>query len=63
MTPVGRALWFIESHFAGDISLDEIANAGGVSRYHMSRAFAVATGCSGRRCSGGARMGRPSAAP
>ena len=25
MTPVGKALWFIESHFAGDISLGEIA--------------------------------------
>jgi len=31
MTPVGKALWFIESHFAGGISLDEIANVGGLS--------------------------------
>jgi len=56
MTPVGKALWFIESHFAGDISLDEIANVGGVSRYHMSRAFAVATGCSVRRYVRGRRL-------
>ncbi|HYM31593.1 MAG TPA: AraC family transcriptional regulator [Candidatus Cybelea sp.] len=44
MTPVGKALWFIESHFAGDISLDEIAGISGVSRYHLSRAFGEAMG-------------------
>src|ERR1700737_3769079 len=61
MNPVGRALWFIESHFAQDITLDEIANAGCASRFHMSRAFGVATGRSimryvrGRRLTGGAR--------
>jgi AraC family transcriptional regulator len=56
MSPVGKALWFIESHFAGDITLDEIANVGGVSRYHMSRAFAVATGSSVRRYVRGRRL-------
>jgi AraC family transcriptional regulator len=44
MNPVGRALWFIESHFASDLTLDEIASAGCVSRFHLSRAFGVATG-------------------
>ncbi|QCP53257.1 AraC family transcriptional regulator [Trinickia violacea] len=44
MNPVGRALWFIESHFSSDISLDDIASAGCVSRFHLSRAFGVATG-------------------
>jgi AraC family transcriptional regulator len=44
MTPVGKALWYIESHFAGAISLEEVAAAGGVSRYHLARAFAEATG-------------------
>ena len=44
MSPVGKALWYIESHFAGGISLDDIAAAGNVSRYHMSRAFEMATG-------------------
>ena len=38
MNPVGKALWYIESHFAEEITLDEIAAVGGVSRYHMSRA-------------------------
>jgi AraC family transcriptional regulator len=49
MDPVGKALWFIESHFAGEITLDDIAAAAGVSRYHMSRAFGVATGRSAMR--------------
>src|SRR5690242_9990443 len=44
MTPVGKALWYVESHFAGEISLDQVAAAGGVSRYYLARAFAEATG-------------------
>ncbi len=44
MNPVERALWFIETHFAEDISLDEIASIGGVSRYHLTRAFGLAIG-------------------
>ena len=44
MNPVGKALWYVESHFAGEISLDEVAAAGGVSRYYLARAFAEATG-------------------
>ncbi len=44
MNPVEQAIWFIESHFAQPLDLDEIADAGKVSRFHMSRAFVVATG-------------------
>jgi AraC family transcriptional regulator len=44
-TPVSRALWFIESHFRRELTLEEIADAGCVSRYHMSRVFAVTMGC------------------
>src|SRR5437762_2986210 len=44
MNPAQKALWFIESHLASALTLDEIAAIGGVSRYHMVRAFAVATG-------------------
>ena len=44
MSPVEKALWFVESHFAADITLDEIAQIGGVSRYHMTRAFGEMTG-------------------
>lgn len=61
MNPVEKALWFIESHFAGEITLDEIAAVAGVSRYHMVRAFGAATGrpvlryVRGRRLSEAAR--------
>lgn len=44
MDPVGKALWFIESHFAQDITLEAIADASDVTRYHLSRAFGYATG-------------------
>jgi AraC family transcriptional regulator len=43
MDPVGKALWYIEAHFAGEMTLDDIAAVAGVSRYHLARAFAVAT--------------------
>ena len=56
MNPVGKALWFIESHFAQEITLDEIAEIGGVSRYHMSRVFGLATGHSVMRYVRGRRL-------
>ena len=61
MNPVGKALWFIESHFAQEITLEDIAGAAGVSRYHLSRVFGLATGWSiqqyvrGRRLTEAAR--------
>lgn len=40
-----KALWYIESHLAGgDLSLVAIADACGVSPFHLSRAFPAATG-------------------
>ncbi|NTF43312.1 GyrI-like domain-containing protein [Rhizobium rhizogenes] len=44
MSAIGRAIWFIESHFTSDISLDEIADTAGLSRYHLSRVFGMTTG-------------------
>lgn len=44
MNPVTKALWFIESHFATEITLAEIAAVAGVSRFHMVRAFGTTTG-------------------
>jgi AraC family transcriptional regulator len=44
MNPAEKALWYIESHLADRLTLDEIAEVGGVSRFHMVRAFAAATG-------------------
>ena len=46
MNPAQKALWFIESHLADALTHDEIASVGGVSRFHMVRAFAAATGLS-----------------
>jgi AraC family transcriptional regulator len=55
-TPVSRALWFIESHFGRELTLEEIADAGCVSRYHMSRVFAVTLGCPVMRYVRGRRL-------
>ncbi len=46
MNPVAKALWFIESHLAQDITLDDVAEASDVSRFHMSRAFGAVLNCS-----------------
>jgi len=45
-TPIERALWYIESHFAREITLDEIAAVCGLSRFQVSRLFSRATGSS-----------------
>jgi AraC family transcriptional regulator len=61
MNPVARTLWFIESHYARDVSLEEISAVAGVSRFHLSRVFGMATGHSvmsylrGRRLTQAAR--------
>ncbi|HYL38808.1 MAG TPA: AraC family transcriptional regulator [Bryobacteraceae bacterium] len=39
-----KALWYVESHFGQEITLDDVANVAGVSRYYLARAFSVATG-------------------
>ena len=46
MNPAQKALWFIESHLASELSLDDISGMAGVSRFHRVRAFAAATGFS-----------------
>ena len=46
MNPAQMALWFIESHLADELTLDEIAGVAGISRFHMVRAFGAATGLS-----------------
>jgi AraC family transcriptional regulator len=56
MDPVNRALWCVESRFASEISLDEIAEVSGVSRYHLCRAFGTATGQSVMRYVRGRRL-------
>src|SRR3954449_3621346 len=46
MNPAQKALWFIESHLASELTLDEISAVACVSRFHMVRAFGAATGLS-----------------
>jgi AraC family transcriptional regulator len=46
MNPAQKALWYIESHLGQPLTLDEIAGIAGVSRFHLVRAFAAATGFS-----------------
>jgi AraC family transcriptional regulator len=45
MSVTAKAVWYVESHLGGDLSLELIARDVGVSRYHLSRAFGAATGC------------------
>src|SRR5579864_3296772 len=56
LNPVGKALWFIESHSSSELSLDDVAAKAGVSRFHMTRAFAAATGWSIMRYLRGRRL-------
>ncbi len=54
--PVSKAIWFIETQLAEDITLDEIAAVAGISRFQMSRAFSLATGWSLVRYRRGRRL-------
>jgi len=56
MNPVVRAVWYIETHFTGEVTLDAVANVACVSRFHMSRAFAESTGLSLQRYIRGRRL-------
>ena len=46
INPANKALWYIESHLAEALNLDDISGVAGISRFHMVRAFAAATGLS-----------------
>ena len=62
MNVTGKALWYIESHLDGELSLETIAGAVYVSHFHLSRAFPASTGNSdaayvrGRRLSEAAKV-------
>jgi AraC family transcriptional regulator len=56
MNPVEKAIWYVESHFASDITLDDVAEVAGVSRFHLVRAFQAATGRSVMRHVRGRRL-------
>lgn len=44
MNSTEKALWFVESHLPEPITLDDVAERSGVSRFHVTRAFGAATG-------------------
>ena len=44
VSPASKALWFIETHFGDPLTLDHVADAACVSRFHLSRSFSLATG-------------------
>ncbi len=46
MNPVQKAIWYVESHSRERVGLDDIAKACHVSAFHLTRAFAGATGLS-----------------
>jgi AraC family transcriptional regulator len=44
MDPVEKALWYIESHFESELSVEEIASVAGVSRFYLTRLFTLLLG-------------------
>jgi AraC-like DNA-binding protein len=56
MESVRKALWLMESRFAGEVSLDELSQAAGISRCHFAHVFARATGQSAMRYIRGRRL-------
>lgn len=46
MSVVSETLWYLEGHLSGDLSVQSVADAVGISRFHATRAFSLATGLS-----------------
>ncbi len=46
MDLIGKAVWYIETHFGGELSLDDVARAAGLSKFHLVRAFGTHSGLS-----------------
>jgi AraC family transcriptional regulator len=44
MNPIKKALWYVESHLDAELSLDSVASVAGVSKFHLTRIFVLATG-------------------
>ena len=41
---VGKALWYIETHFEDEFTLDEVATVAGTSKFHLVRTFGTCFG-------------------
>ncbi len=46
MSAIKRAIWYIETHLAEPFSLEEMARAAGMSKFHLSRSFGFIVGLS-----------------
>lgn len=44
MSVTSKAVWYVEAHLTQDMSLEAIADAVGVSRFHLSRTFGLTQG-------------------
>lgn len=44
MDAISKALWYIETHLGAPVALDDVAEASGLSRFHLSRTFGAVTG-------------------
>lgn len=44
VNPASKALWHIETNFGNELTLDDIAQAAGVSRFHLARVFETRMG-------------------
>ena len=53
---IRKALRFIQKHYAEDLSVQDIADAVSLSRYHLSRLFKEATGVTLLACLNDVRM-------
>ena len=46
MTLIDKAMWFLNGHFGEELSLEDVADAAGVSRHHLAHAFGRTVGIS-----------------
>ena len=44
MDHVGKALWYIETHFESEFTLNDVAAVAGLSKFHLVRAFGICFG-------------------
>ncbi len=44
MHPVGKTLWYIETHLSDELTVEQLADVAQVSSYHLVRSFGTVTG-------------------
>jgi AraC family transcriptional regulator len=56
MDPVNKALWLVETRLGDGVTVDDVAAASGLSRFHLSRLFSLCVGQSIMRYARGRRL-------